>query len=259
MTPGATYSVPRRRPSEVPNIGQPSRHTTYSSAELIEAIHGWHKRYGEPPRMIDWEPARARRCGQGWRAERFESGRWPTARMVRTRFGTFNLAIKAAGIAPRRAPARVRRHLSGPQAVIDALIEWTRRYGDIPAMADWDPVRARKQGQDWRIARFYQGDWPSARAVAFHFDSFAAAADAAGLVPRPRSMRQDQRVAHRAANRLAVAHAVASSDTPGVADLATKLSTLARARKASDPVSLHAALVDLAGAALAWAAVAGSE
>jgi|RhiMetStandDraft_4_1073278.scaffolds.fasta_scaffold2820906_1 hypothetical protein len=32
---------------------------------------------GEPPSMRDWEPARARRDDQAWRAERFDSGHWP--------------------------------------------------------------------------------------------------------------------------------------------------------------------------------------
>jgi hypothetical protein len=56
-----------------------------------------------------------------------------------------------------------------------ALVEWTRRYGDVPTLADWDPQRARTLGQEWRIARYHQGDWPSARTVANHFGSFSAA------------------------------------------------------------------------------------
>jgi len=103
--------------------------------------------------MIDWEPARARRLGQAWHAERFESGEWPTVRVVCGLFGSFNLAIEAAGLQPRPAPTRLRPNLSDPGAIIDAFVEWVRRYGDIPTMADWDPARARRLGQDWRIAR----------------------------------------------------------------------------------------------------------
>ena len=134
--------------------------------------------------MLDWDPSRARRLGHSWRAERFEGENWPTARMVRRQFASFNEAIEAAGLRPRPAPSRVRQNLSGPKAILDAMIEWTRRYGDIPTMADWDPSRAKRLGQTWRIARFYQGDWPSARSVACHFGSFANAAADAGLVAR---------------------------------------------------------------------------
>lgn len=209
--------------------------------------------------MTDWEPARARRLGQEWRAQRFESGHWPSARMVRGQFSTFNAAIEAAGLPPRPAPARLRRNLSGPEAILDALIEWTRRYGDIPTMADWDPTRARRLGQEWRIARFYQDDWPSARTVAVHFGSFAKAAAAAGLIARHRSTRRAERRANQSANRLAAARASGTTRVAGVDDLATSLRALARARTAEDPVALHAALVDLAGSALAWAEVFGSE
>jgi hypothetical protein len=238
---------------------QPPRRSTFSGDEILEAIRRWYLLHGEPPRMIDWEPSRARRLGQQWRAERFQSDHWPTARMVRRHFSTFNSAIEAAGITPRSSPRRTRPNLTGPEAIVDALIEWTRQYGDIPTMADWDPTRARRLGQDWRIARFYQSDWPSARSVNFHFGSFAAAAGAAGLVARPRSIHHDQRQLARRTNRLVAARSTAASTTPGINALAHSLRELAKARAAQDPVSLHAALVEVAGAALAWAEVYGSE
>ena len=209
--------------------------------------------------MVDWEPARARRLGQEWRAERFESGEWPSARVVLRQFRSFNAAIDAAGLTPRAAPSRLRRNFTGRQSILDAMVEWTRRYGDIPTMADWDPTRARRLRQEWRIARFYDGDWPSARSVIVHFGSFATAAEDAGLVARRRSTHHDSRREERAANRLRAARATGASRSPGIADLASSLRELARARTASDPVLLHMALVDVAGSALAWAEVFGSE
>ena len=253
-----TFSV-ARRPSAAPNPNRGLRSSSFSRDEIVAAVRRWFETYGDPPTMTDWEPARARRLKQDWRAQRFEGGGWPSARMVRGQFSTFNAAIEAAGLTPRPAPARVRRNLSGPEAIIDALVEWTRRYGDIPTMADWDPTRARRLGQEWRIARFHQGDWPSARTVAVHFGSFAKAAAAAGLTARHRSTRHTDRRAEQSANRLAAARASGSSGVPGVDDLATSLKALARARATEDPVALHAALIDLAGAALAWAEVFGSE
>ena len=209
--------------------------------------------------MMDWEPARARRLGPGWRAERFECDRWPSSRVVRRQFSSFNMAVEAAGYRPRPAPSRQRRNLSGPKAIVEALIEWTRRYGDGPTTADWDPTRARRLRQDWRIARFYQGDWPNARSVCLHFGWFATAATAAGLVPRQRSTHHDQRRAEQAANCEAAARASGASGKPGLDDLARSLSALASARTTDDPVLMHAALIDVAGSALAWAEVYGSE
>jgi hypothetical protein len=238
---------------------RPPRHSTFSREEILEAIRRWYLLYGEAPRMIDWEPPRARRLGQEWRAERFESDNWPSARMVRRHFSTFNSAIEAAGLTPRSSPRRRRPNLTGAQAITDAIVEWTRRYGDVPTMADWDPTRARRLGQDWRIARFYESDWPNARSVIFHFGSFAAAATAAGLVARPRGLHHDHRQSERRTNRAVAARAIATTTTPGINTLANSLRELARARAAEDPVLLHAALLDVAGAALAWAELHGSE
>lgn len=251
------FSVDRR--AGKPRRRQPPGKRAFSREEIIAAIRGWSERYGEPPAMVDWDPSRARRLGQNWRAERFESGSWPTARAVRLQFSSFNAAVEATGLVPRPAPSRQRANLGGPAAITAAMLEWTRRYGDVPTMADWDPVRARRLGQDWRIGRYHKGDWPSARSVAVHFGSFASAAAAAGLIPRERSTHHDGRQAQRAANREAAARARGASGQPGLADLAASLRTLARARREQDPVSIHAALIDVAGSALAWADIFGAE
>src|SRR6476646_4838049 len=84
----ARHSANGSRPPRV--IGQ----RRYTRAEILEAIRAWSHRYGEPPTVVDWEPSRARRLGQPWRAARFESGTWPTARMVRLQFNQFNSAVE---------------------------------------------------------------------------------------------------------------------------------------------------------------------
>src|SRR4051794_36610564 len=58
--------------------------------EVLVAIRSWNEQYGEPPKLADWEPSRARSRGQAWRAERFAAGEWPTTRMVRYHFGTMS-------------------------------------------------------------------------------------------------------------------------------------------------------------------------
>jgi hypothetical protein len=126
-------------------------------------------------------------------------------------------------------------------------------------MADWDPHRARRLGQYWRIVRYQQGDWPSARSVSHHFGSFRNAAFTAGLVPRERGAHHDDRHDEKATNRLRAAHVIAHSCRPGLEDSAAGLRALAAARRRHDPISTHAALIDLAASALAWAQICGAE
>jgi hypothetical protein len=81
----ATFAVARRSAtrSEVhPRVDA----RRFSRGEILEAMRAWAALYGEPPTVVDWEPSRARRLGQPWRAARFESGGWPTVRMVRSQF-----------------------------------------------------------------------------------------------------------------------------------------------------------------------------
>lgn len=170
------------------------------------------RQYGEPPTTVDWDPSRARRLDQAWRAARFEEGLWPTAALARGRFKQFNAVVERAGLAPH-----------------------------------------------WRIARYRDGDWPSARSVAHHFGSFTNAVVQAGLVHRDRGVHHVDRRSQRAANRVRVAHAIAEARRPGVDDLAERLRGLAAARRAEDPVSKRAALLDRAASALAGAQICGTE
>jgi hypothetical protein len=105
----ARRRVPVTPSSHAKRVGR----SVFSAEEILDAMRRWADMYGEPPVMTDWEPARARRLGVAWRAERFESGTWPTVRMVRGHFESFSDAV---------------------------------------AMADWDPFRARRLHQDWRAA-----------------------------------------------------------------------------------------------------------
>jgi hypothetical protein len=191
--------------------------------------------------------------GQDWRAHRFTQGDWPSVGMVRRQFGTFNAAIRAAGYEPRGGPARQKNHLAGPNQVLAAILEWTRRYGAPPTQTDWDSARARRTGQTWRIARYEQGDWPSLNTVRRHFGSLNRAILEAGLRPRQPGRRR----ARAPEVRLDALLAVAGSDRePGPtrsAQLADAIRTLAAAKRSPDHQSQRRALIELAGVALAWA------
>jgi len=256
----ASFAVERRSPVR-PELratpidgGRPTRSPRFSHDAIIARIQEWTLDYGEPPTIRDWDPSRARRTGQEWRAARFEAGDWPSVGMVKRRFGTFNAAVQAAGLAPRQGPRRVKRHLTGSEQVIVAIVEWTKRYGEPPTQADWDPVRARRFGQPWRIVRYRSGDWPSLNTVLYHFGSLGEAVSAAGLQPRHAGDSGEASAARRVRNLRAVAEIGAGYGLHvGAPALAQQVESVARARRTKDQQQLRMALLDLASAAIRWA------
>lgn len=79
---------------------------------IIEAIREWVARYGEPPSASEWNTA----VGD---PVRFGSGEYPTTTTVLYRFGSWNVAIEAAGFEPRE-----RYSNRGPNAIPQE--EWDR-------------------------------------------------------------------------------------------------------------------------------------
>ncbi len=226
----------------------------FSREEIIERIQAWARQYGEPPTIRDWDPSRARRTGQVWRAERFEAGAWPSVGMVKRQFGAFSTAVSAAGFCARKGPGRLKRHLTGSEQVIAAIVAWTKCYGEPPTQADWDPVRARRLGQPWRILRYRDGDWPSLNTVLYHFGSLGEAVSAAGLTPRRAGDHGSVTAEHRARNLRVVAEiGVAPGLRVGAPILAAHVEAVALARRSADPQQLRIALLDMASAAINWA------
>jgi hypothetical protein len=252
------YAVARRG---TPSRRRPPAGTRYSRAEIEDSPREWSRVHGEPPRLLDLDPSRARRMGQQWRADRFEAGQWPTAKMVSRQFGSLTAALIAAGLPARRPPVRTAANLTGPDAVLDAIQQWARRYGTVPALADWDPSRARRLGQDWRIARYYRGSWPSTRTVMHHFGSMSAAIEAAGLPPRRVGGHGAPEASAASRAREAAARQMRKLQAPSSgsdsAALVESLRRLSAARRRQDPIAMHTALIDIAGAALAWTERAG--
>jgi hypothetical protein len=211
--------------------------------EILEAIRRWAELHGEPPTLADWEPSRAVARGQAWRLERFRAGEWPTTRVVRYHFGMMGAAVAAAGLRPRRRPTRVRRPLRSADSVLESIRSWVERYGETPGMADWDPPRARAIGQMWRVARFYEGDWPNVATVRHHFGTLNAAVQKAGFEPRPRGRRKRRSTVPPPAP---AAHADAST-------VVLRVRAVGEAQRASDRGALEGALRDLSAACLNWA------
>jgi hypothetical protein len=160
-----------------------------------------------------------------------------------------------AGAPTERRRQRRRARLTSDE-ILAAIRHWNDLYGEPPAMTDWDPYRARQTGQEWRIARYDAVDWPSIKSVRNHFGRLSDAVAAAGLVPRLQGQqRQHRQLALGEGVRLHLAHirSIRSNQPPPEA-LAAALREVAQARRSDEQGDLESALVQVAAAALAWAA-----
>jgi hypothetical protein len=111
------------------------RVTRWTRETIIEKILEWNVRYGEPPCSADWNPSLARWRAQEWRIERYQEGVWPSTNAAKRPFGgSFDAAVRAAGLephrsGPRRRPAGVarpaveQREPQVPRSVDDALLD----------------------------------------------------------------------------------------------------------------------------------------
>src|ERR671932_2833900 len=116
--------------------------------ELITTkIREWNARYGEPPCSADWNPSLARWRAQEWRAERYRAGIWPSTNAAKRPFGgSFDAAVRAAGLEPHRSGPRRRpagaarpdvaqRAPMAPRSVDEALLEAAERVADVERRA----------------------------------------------------------------------------------------------------------------------------
>jgi len=62
--------------------------------------------------------------------------------------------------------------------VLDAMLEWRARCGQLPSSYDWSPTHAHRRGGE-PLERLSAGDWPSASAVTGVYGSWKAARTAA--------------------------------------------------------------------------------
>ena len=85
------------------------RVTRWTRESIIAKITEWNELYGEPPCSADWNPSLARWRAQEWRAERYREGVWPSTNAAKRPFdGSFDAAVRAAGLEPHRSGPRRR-------------------------------------------------------------------------------------------------------------------------------------------------------
>ncbi len=126
------------------------RPAAWSDQEIIAALQEWAARHGQPPNSCEWITGSPDR---------------PGSLCVRRRFGSWERALKRAGLRPN---ARAQHRFWSDAEILAALRAWTKRHGRAPKANDW--TRAQRSH-------------PCTRSVGQHFGTFRAAVVAAGLTP----------------------------------------------------------------------------
>ena len=197
--------------SPTATIAAGKRKATLTREHVIERILRWEVLYGEPPCTADWNPSLARWRAQEWRIERYRLGDpetgapWPSINAAKRLFGgSFDAAVREAGLIPHRPGPRRRRPRSAAPAIDPRLPHEPRdlqlelelaaeRARDAERRARRATIRAERAEarlDELRLGTGPVGPGPLVRAV-----RDAAAANAAG----------NRRALHEALTAVAVA------------------------------------------------------
>ncbi len=177
-------------PCELPRAGGGGREAMkpgprdgfrWTRETIIYAFELWHRRHLCSPTVAEW-----RRAGSDN----------PSATTVRSAFGSWNSAVKAAGLRPRRpgearktSPPAIEQPPAGavprwpPPRVVERLQAWAHEHGRPPTLEEWRRAGARH---------------PSAATVRRLFGSWNAALVAAGFEKRPPGIPVEPRSATHA-------------------------------------------------------------
>lgn len=71
-------------------------------SEILAAMQEWNRLYGRPPRSYEWSPRNAERLGKPEVAALHRAGNWPHATTVQAVFGSWNNALREAGLTPSK-------------------------------------------------------------------------------------------------------------------------------------------------------------
>jgi hypothetical protein len=130
------------------------RERAWTREEIVAALRAWTADTGAPPKASEWDYGE--RAAPEWLRD---PERWPSVQLVRSRFGSWEAALRAAGYR-----ARWRRYTR--DEMIAALRREANRLGRPPIQREWATGSP---------------DRPNATSVARAFGSWTAGLLAAGL------------------------------------------------------------------------------
>jgi DNA invertase Pin-like site-specific DNA recombinase len=122
------------------------RPASWSNEEILAALRDWALRHDRAPNSYEWVPGSPDR---------------PSSICVRRRFGSWDKALKRAGLKPN---ARRQRRYWTDEEIIEALQTWAKRHGRVPRSGDWMKATSAH---------------PCARSVYLRYGTFGAAVAAA--------------------------------------------------------------------------------
>jgi hypothetical protein len=144
----------------------------WTRERIIERIRRWAIVHGgEGPIRADWSPGSS---NPDW-----QRGEWPNAYTVLARFGSWDAALEAAGVAKPSTVAAPRRWTR--ESMIERLRAWAAAHGGYgPRQPDWET----NGHPDWQ-----PNVWPSVSRIRAEFGGWSQALAAAGVPARPREPR----------------------------------------------------------------------
>jgi hypothetical protein len=236
---------------------------------IIEKILEWDARYGEPPCSADWNPSLARWRAQEWRAERYREGVWPSTNAAKRPFGgSFDAAVRAAGLEPHRPGPRRAAGEAGPK--VEPREAKPPRDGDLAATLDRAraaEARAAALERELLVRNADDDGRERIEAVIADADARIRASDdqAEAALRDAAEAREAAATAERRARELSALvsngqrrltaeelSTLRVGQPSGPAVLAAALRRLAKARAAGDRGGLRTALGEIASAAVRW-------
>ena len=139
---------------------EPAPPRRWPRERILDVLRSWELAHGRPPRASEW------RAGD-------PDGERPSSQVVVRRFGSWALALEAAGLSSQP-------HRWTPELIIGALRNWKRTHGRAPTVSEWNAMPS--------------GDThPSRHTVVDCFGSWTNALDMAGVVSRKAAQGAERR------------------------------------------------------------------
>jgi hypothetical protein len=124
------------------------RRHNWSEQEILDALRNWRRVHGRVPYSTEWAHAAADH---------------PSSQTVRSTFGRWDVALRAAGLSLPPRPER-RSAAWTPDEVVETIRAWTAQNGRLPAGWEWLRAGPGHPAKSTVVERF--GSWQAALTAA---------------------------------------------------------------------------------------------